>query len=254
MPYIHAVLFDLWGTLITDTRERNDQRARLRIDRLTAALAQRGHRYERPTLEDAFQRFSEAHAELHRQEIDVSARGRVEMFVRALDPALEQRLDAEAWAALDQAFFAVTLDLPPVVVPGAGDTLKAARAAGLRTGLVSNAGITPGAVLRKILEQAGLAQELDAISFSDEVLAAKPSPQIFQRTLAALGVAPQLAVFVGDMPVLDVMGPRRAGMWTVQVGRQEMDGVQPHRRIESVAGLLPALVDLGLISAASVRR
>lgn len=250
MAYIRAVLFDLWGTLITDTRERNDERARIRLDRLAATLARRGHRYQRPALEDAFERFSQAHGELHRQELDVSARGRVEMFVRALDPDLERRLDSDVWRDLDRAFFTVTLELPPLLVPGALETLRAARAAGLRTGLISNTGITPGFVLRQILQQTGLLHLLDVLSFSDELLAAKPAARLFQETLTALDIPPPLAVFVGDMPVLDVLGPRRVGMWAVQVGRQEMDGVQPHARIESVAGLLPALVALDLLPAA----
>ncbi len=247
MSYIRAALFDLWGTLITDTRERNDERARVRLDRISSVLAERGIRYERAALEDAFERFLQAHGELHRQELDVRARGRVEMFVRALDPALEQRLDVEAWAALEYAFFSVARELPPVIVPGAPEVVAAARGAGLRTGLVSNAGITPGCVLRELLEKEGLLPLLDVLSFSDEVLAAKPAPRIFQRTLDALDVPPSLAAFVGDMPLLDVMGPRRAGMWSVQVGRQEMDGVQPHARIDTVADLFPALVDLGLL-------
>lgn len=247
MPYIRAVLFDLWGTLLMDTPERSDRRYRLRLDRLEQALAGMGGAYPRDDIDEAFRRFLREHGEMHNRELDVSARGRLEMFTRALDPSLEQRLDDAAWRALEDAFFRVAFDEPPEVVPGAAETVAAVRSRGLRTGLVSNVGITPGFVLRDLLAAGGVLPHLDALAFSDEVLAAKPSPRIFRYALESLEVPPSLAAFVGDMPVLDVLGAQRAGIWSLQVGNAEVDGVRPHARIARISDLLPALADLGLV-------
>ena len=53
-----------------------------------------------------------------------------------------------------------------------------------------------------------------AIAYSDEVGFRKPDARIFQRSLAALGVAPARALHVGDNPDADVLGARRLGMRT----------------------------------------
>jgi FMN phosphatase YigB (HAD superfamily) len=62
-----------------------------------------------------------------------------------------------------------------------------------------------------------------------------------------MDLAPEEAVFVGDQPVLDVRGARRAGMWMVQIGDLAADGAEPHARINALDELLPALRSLALI-------
>ena len=86
---------------------------------------------------------------------------------------------------------------------------------------------------------------LDVATFSDEAGECKPAPGIFHRTLAALGIKPQEAVFVGDTPELDVTGPQRVGMWTVQVGELAQDSVRPDARIAALSELPAALHSLG---------
>ena len=59
---------------------------------------------------------------------------------------------------------------------------------------------------------------------------AKPHPGIYQAALAAAGAAPQAALHVGDDPLLDVVGARRAGLAAVWVNRHGHDwdaAVQP---------------------------
>lgn len=52
---------------------------------------------------------------------------------------------------------------------------------------------------------------------------AKPHPGIYQAALAAAGVAPQAALHIGDDPLLDVVGARRAGLAAVWVNRHDQD-------------------------------
>jgi putative hydrolase of the HAD superfamily len=115
------------------------------------------------------------------------------------------------------------------------------------TGLISNAGITPGFVLRRIMDGHGLLEHIDHAVFSDEVELSKPSAAIFERALDAFGVEPAEAAFVGDQPVLDVLGPLNAGLWSIQIGALSEDGIEPHARIASHGELLPALRGLGLL-------
>lgn len=92
------------------------------------------------------------------------------------------------------------------------DTL---RDRGLRLGLVSNA-LDPPALLHGDLAQLGVADRLDVAVFSSEVGWRKPHPAIFERALAALGVAPEHALYVGDRLDADVGGAAALGMRTCQ--------------------------------------
>ncbi|MGZ4394459.1 MAG: HAD family hydrolase, partial [Gaiellaceae bacterium] len=95
------------------------------------------------------------------------------------------------------------------------ELLDALRARGLRLGLVSNS-FDPGWLVRGDLARWGLAERLDAVVLSSEVGKRKPHPEPFERALAALGVDPGRALFVGDSRYHDVQGAAEAGMATVQ--------------------------------------
>ena len=93
--------------------------------------------------------------------------------------------------------------------------LESLRGLGLKLALVSNA-FDPGWLLHRDLEQMGLAERLDFSVFSSEVGRRKPDRAIFERALAALDVAPEEAMFVGDRLFEDVRGAGELGMTTVQ--------------------------------------
>ncbi len=111
--------------------------------------------------------------------------------------------------------------------------LDSLRERGLRLGLVSNA-FDPGWLLRRDLEQMGLAQRLDVAVFSSEVGKRKPHPAIFERALGELGLAPERALFVGDRLYEDVRGAGELGMATVQAlwfrADEHPDGAEPDFR------------------------
>lgn len=70
-------------------------------------------------------------------------------------------------------------------------------------------------------------------------MARKPSRQGIRRALEALGVAPNRAVLVGDQLLTDVLGGRRAGLFTVLVdplGREESLPTRFNRTIEGLLG------------------
>ena len=87
-------------------------------------------------------------------------------------------------------------------------TLERLRAAGLRLGVVSNADGRAAA----ILAATGLARSLDVIVDSHFEGVEKPDAEIFRRALARLGAAAETTLFVGDIPSIDVVGARNAGL------------------------------------------
>jgi putative hydrolase of the HAD superfamily len=250
---IKAVFFDLWGTLIIDEPVAGERRRVLRIDRAHQALRDLGLEYPREDIEAGFIAAGLAHERLHGEGLDLSARGRTVFYLQHVDDRLPDRVPDAAWDTLDYAVLTPALDHLPLIMPGADDALRMVKERGLPVGLISNAGATPGYVLREILQGFGLLHHLDVAVFSDEVELAKPSPAIFEKALEMLGVDARDAAFVGDQPVLDVLGARRAGMWMVQIGDVEPEADapekdEPHARIAALDELDAALVRLGLIA------
>lgn len=94
--------------------------------------------------------------------------------------------------------------LYPDVVP----CLDVLRQAGLRMCVVSNWDIS----LHKTLRCFGLYDYFDTVVASMEEGFEKPDTRIFEVALSRLGVSSNTCVHVGDNPVDDLMGAKRAGM------------------------------------------
>jgi putative hydrolase of the HAD superfamily len=147
---------------------------------------------------------------------------------------------------LDEAYCRPILSAMPVPNSGALEALHALQARGLRLALICNTGRTPGKMLRLVLDRVGLADYLGVLSFSDEVGVRKPHPEIFLKTLAALGVRPQQAAHVGDDLTTDIAGARGVGMRAVHLCHAT-SADQDANGVESVASLQALPVALLLL-------
>jgi FMN phosphatase YigB (HAD superfamily) len=100
-------------------------------------------------------------------------------------------------------------------VPGCREGLEALAASGVRLGVVSNADGLMAARLREleILQVGpGLGVEVECVVDSGAVGVMKPDPRIFRMALEALDLEPGDVWYIGDMPAIDVVGARRAGL------------------------------------------
>ena len=245
---LRLMLFDLWGTLFRHEGPGEDHgRGALRVALAQEALAAAGHIYDAVTIEEAFERAGEELGSMHAKGRDIGAEERTVLHVRHLDPRLGEQLDAAAWDRLHKAVLATALHARPLPMPGGVEALRAIKALGVPIGLISNAGATPGSVLREIMDGYGLLAHFDHTVFSDEVELSKPAPAIFELSLDAFGVSADAAAFVGDQPLLDVLGPQSAGIRAIQLGHLREDGITPDARIASLDELVPALRKLGMI-------
>jgi putative hydrolase of the HAD superfamily len=109
-------------------------------------------------------------------------------------------------------------------------------------GIVSNTGRTPGVVLRRLLERAGVLPAFRVLSFSDEVGTRKPAAEIFRRTLALAGCPPEAAVHIGDDAVNDVAGARAVGMRALHYVPGGGPAVEPADGVLRHFAELPALL------------
>jgi putative hydrolase of the HAD superfamily len=101
----------------------------------------------------------------------------------------------------------------------------------------------PGRYHLTDLARHGLAEHFHHTLFSADVGVWKPHPEIFYRSLAALGVAPHEAVFVGDFLLHDIAGAQGVGIKGVHIttGEFSADSAEPDGRIETLAEL-PGLI------------
>lgn len=228
MPF-RAVAFDLWETLLTNPAELGREQKALRMARMNEILAAHGygalvHRTEEAH-RDSWLRCQELYWSADR---DVSCRRQVEHFLELLDldPA---SVDESTLVDLERAYASAAIEIPPAAVEGAHDTLAAIRSRGLRTGIISNTGRTPGYALREILANLGLADAIDVMVFSNEHGVCKPQPSIFEELRRGLGVAYDEMMFVGDNLYVDVHGAQRCGMTGVHfVPPVRGEAIAPH--------------------------
>jgi putative hydrolase of the HAD superfamily len=209
---IKAIAFDLWETLITDTPELAREQERLRLTRMEAILAARGHADLADRIEHAYRALWRRCIDLYwSEDRDVPCRTQIEHFLEelGLDAAT---LDEEAVAELEHAYAHAAVDVLPAAVDGAAETLRELKKRGFVIGLISNTGRTPGYALRHILRELDLAPSIDVMVFSNEHGACKPRPSIFEELRRGLNVAYGELVFIGDNPYVDVHGAQSAGM------------------------------------------
>jgi putative hydrolase of the HAD superfamily len=126
------------------------------------------------------------------------------------------------------------------VIPGCRDGLRALADAGVRLGIVSNADGLIGERLRELeIAQVGpgLGVEIECVIDSGAVGVMKPDPRIFRLALDAMGLEPGDAWYVGDMPAIDVVGARRAGLHAVLVDPLDLHRAAGYDTTRSLADL-----------------
>lgn len=232
MPRPTAVSLDLWNTLFWDTPDMEARRTERRFAGILAALAEAGRPVARSALELAYSSCGTTMQRIQSQHLDVPIQRQVRTLLECLDPALADALEARVFEAVVGHYADVIAEIPPRLVDGARWLLPELRRRGYRVALISNTGRSPGRSLRRVLAQTGVLEYFDVLTFSDEAEASKPGPAIFERTLRDLGgVAAGAVAHVGDDPVLDVLGARRAGLRVVHF--------TPERSSEWAAWSLP---------------
>jgi len=127
--------------------------------------------------------------------------------------------------------------------PGVEQTLEAL--AGRRIGTFTT---RRKEVAQLMFRVAGIERHFTAITGGDEVSRPKPNPDLALHAAKAVGVAPGMAVIVGDAPV-DIQAGKAAGTWTVAAiygygGAGPLRGAGPDMEISRFAELPQVLEEL----------
>jgi FMN phosphatase YigB (HAD superfamily) len=239
---LKAITFDFWSTIYqsrtTDytqrllyLREKIEQGSQTAIEsaRLEGAVKTARARWSRTWME---------------QQRTMTAAEWLDVMLGELKVSLPPAVVAEIQASMEQSVLTQWPSLAPQIEP-----VLAELADHYRLGVISDTGITPGRVLRHILEKDNLAQYFSHLTFSDEVGRSKPHPTAFLTTLNHLGATPAEAVHVGDLLRTDIAGARAVGMRSVQYIGLSHDSAEvstglpitPDAVIEHHTELLPLL-------------
>lgn len=119
------------------------------------------------------------------------------------------------WKDIDKEWVRLYKEEDPHLYPDALSCLKALKKSGFRLALVSNG--SKGRVDGE-LEKFRLMPLFDSVLFGVGREELKPSPFMLEKTLIALGVPPERAVYVGDSPA-DIQAAKNARVPSIALAR-----------------------------------
>lgn len=210
---IRVVTFDFWETLVKDSADNLRAQRDLRIRALRRALDRAGAPRPEAEVAEAHDRSAAVLQErFWSRRRDPSYEEQVRLVLDCAAPGVAERMPRPQLGELVEAYITPVLRYPPALTPGAADAVRTLAGRGVRVGIISNTGRTPGVILRRFLEGHDLLRHFAVISYSDEVGYRKPGPEIFLQTLRLAGATPAEAAHVGDNPLDDVTGAQGVGM------------------------------------------
>jgi putative hydrolase of the HAD superfamily len=215
---IKAVTFDLWDTIVHDDSDEPKRKAQ----GLRAKKAERRHlvwealNRQAPIDSDKVTlAYDVADAAFnlvwHDQHVTWCIADRLRVVLKGLGRSLPE---AE-FARLVQLHEDMEVTIAPDPIPGIAEALAALKERGYKLCIVSDAIVSPGRCLRRLLANYDLERYFDGFAFSDEVGYSKPHRAMFDSAARQMGVAIEEMVHIGDRDHNDVKGPQALGMKAV---------------------------------------
>ena len=214
---IRAITFDLWDTMIRDNSDEPRRAARglgTKTEdrrRILHAALERDAPIAFETVATAYDvtdaAFNKVWKEHH---VTWTQRERLHVLLAGLGRTLPEDAFDRVVAEIED----MEIDVPPEMVAGI-DAALADLAGRYKLCVVSDAIVSPGRVLRRLLAHHGLEKYFDGFVFSDEIGCSKPDPRMFHAAAEQLGVDLGQMVHIGDRDHNDVKGPQALGMKAV---------------------------------------
>jgi len=197
---IRAITFDFWNTLFRDANSA--ARRQLRVDAYARATGI-PQEVVAEAVRKTFAEFDRCHRQEQRTLTPYDA-------VCLTSETLGIAMARDTAQSLAVAFATAVLTYGPVPIDGALDAVRtAARHAAI--GLVSDTGVSPGCVIRQLLDQYGFLEFFAASVFSDEVGVSKPQRAMFDAAAAGVGVPTTELMHIGDLEYSDISGAKAVG-------------------------------------------
>ena len=198
-----AILFDLWGTLISSDS--------FDPGRGNAAVLAKCDNPRGVTLAQVLALGSRVVSALERREdqsaLEFTQASLLRILADAFDLRFHKSLQETEWE-----FWKAALEIR--LIEGVRELLPRVALNGIRMGVVSNSSFS-AATLEKELERHGIRRHFEFVISSADYGVRKPDPIIFEVALARLGIGAEKAWFAGDNVAYDVEGARGAGIFPV---------------------------------------
>jgi len=220
---IRAVVFDLYGTLLTGDIYVNVED---KDEALSRILREAGY--------DVY--FQEVWAARQFVMFIDYPRGRANTAQEFYTKVLE-RLEILADSKLIEKLTRKAAELERVkLFEDVAPTIKALGARGIKTAILTT---IPSWRFKHILEESSV--KINFICTAKEAKAVKPNPKIYQTVLRKLQVKPDETIMVGDDPKTDIIPAKKMGMKAVMLCRQKKKRVE---EADHVIASLPELINI----------
>ena len=214
MGDIKAITFDLWDTLViddSDEAKRAEQGLRSKFDERRHLLWEALNLAEPIELEAVRLAYNVGDAAFNKVWKEQHITWPIAKRLRLILNELGRELPGETFNAVVRAHEEMEVDIPPDAMPDAVPVLERL-ARRYKLCIVSDAIVSPGGCLRRLLENHGLAKFFSGFAFSDEVGHSKPHRSMFESAAGQLGVEIGEMLHIGDRDHNDVKGPQQLGM------------------------------------------
>ena len=217
---IRAVTFDLWNTIFANVSYSNE-----RLNYLIEKLKSENILLEKKGMEKEFYKhfdFSNWNRKnLSRKHVYTIIR--LKEMLKSLNILLKPKIIND----LVENFESAMLRIKPPLKNNVRKTLENLYP-DYKIGLISDTGITPGKVIREVLDDYDLLQYFEVMIFSDETGIYKPDPSVFQLALKKLKVRPENTIHVGDLLLTDVKGAQDCQITSIWINDNKQT---PHSEI-----------------------
>ena len=210
---IKAVTFDLWDTIVDDDSDEAERAARglrSKRDERRFQVWQALNAIEPLSLEDVSLAYDTAEAGFNVAWKENFINWTVAQRLKVVINGLGRQLPDEVFEQLVLDHGAMEVEIPPRPIDGVAAALEALSGS-YKLCIVSDAIVTPGTGLRRILDNHDLKKYFSGFAFSDEVGHSKPHRAMFDSAARQLGVAVDEIVHIGDRDHNDVKGPHALG-------------------------------------------
>lgn len=132
-----------------------------------------------------------------------------------LNPSQEEK---ERYAKLKNSWYVGYINkmTPDEILPGVLDFVAALRKEGIKTAIGSASRNTPS-----ILERVGITNLFDAVADGNNVIKAKPDPEVFLKAAEMLGANPAGCIVFEDA-FAGIQAARNAGMMSIGIGSRDV--------------------------------
>jgi HAD superfamily hydrolase (TIGR01549 family) len=207
---IDSVLFDFWHTLVTFKDEERPKLLNRRVEGFQKVFNKHGYNFTKDEITNIAKDVASKCAHIRStEEREIPVKEIIKMLLEEANV----KEDDEIIAQLTQVYSNAVLAIKLILIDNVTEVLSHLKREGMKLGIVSNT--EHGIIEEEMLKRWNLYDYFDAIVFSCRVGVRKPSPEIFHKILAILKSKPENTIHVGDMPDIDVLGAKRAGIYAV---------------------------------------